>query len=72
MIKRRKTTLKERIEIVHYCLKHDKQYKLAAKAYEVSYAQVYQWTQKYVEDGEEALKDKRGQHKTDEEVDEVE
>jgi len=42
MTKTRKTTVNERIEIVTYCIEHDKQYKLVAKQYDVSYAQVYQ------------------------------
>lgn len=72
MTKSRKTTLQERIEIVTYCIEHNKQYKLAAKQFDVSYTQVYQWTQKYLKDGEDGLLDKRGQHKTEEEVDELE
>lgn len=72
MTKSRKTTLQERIEIVTYCIEHSTQYKLAAKKYDVSYTQVYQWTKKYLEAGEEGLLDKRGKHKTDEEVDEIE
>jgi len=72
MTKTRKTTLQERIEIVNYCIAHDKQYKLAAKQYDVSYTQIYQWTQKYLEAGEDGLLDKRGKHKTDETLDETE
>lgn len=72
MTKSRKTTLKEKIEIVKYCIENDKQYKLAAIEYEVSYAQVYQWVKKYLESGEEGLVDNRGKHKSDEEVDETE
>lgn len=72
MTKSRKTTLQERIEIVNYCIKCNKQYKLAAKEYDVSYTQVYQWTQKYLEVGKEGLVDNRGKHKSDEEVDEME
>lgn len=71
MTKARKTTLQERIEIVHYCIEHDMGYKLAAREYDVSYAQAYQWTQKYLEAGEDGLVDKRGKHKNDDEVDEL-
>lgn len=54
-----------------YCIKHDLDYKTTAKVYEVSYANVYNWVKKYKADGEEGLSDKRGKHKTDDEVDEV-
>ncbi len=69
---RRKTTLNERKEIVEYCLSHNKDYKGAASTYDVSYSQVYSWVKKYDERGEEGLFDKRGHHKTDDEVDELE
>ena len=46
MTKSRKTTFEERIEIVQYCLNHDKEYKLAAKEFDVSYAQVLQINEK--------------------------
>ncbi len=69
---RRKTTLEERKEITEYCIAHDKDYKGTAALYDVSYSQVYGWVKKYLSDGEEGLADKRGRHKTDEEVDELE
>ena len=69
---RRKTTLEERKEIVEYCIAHDKDYKGTAALYNVSYSQVYTWTRKYLSEGEESLEDKRGRHKTDDEVDELE
>lgn len=69
---RRKTTLEERKEITEYCISHGKDYKGTAALYEVSYSQVYSWVQKYLADGEAGLLDKRGQHKTDDEVDELE
>ena len=69
---RRKTTLEERKEIVEYCIAHDKDYKGTATLYNVSYSQVYNWTRKHLSEGEEGLVDKRGQHKTDDEVDELE
>ena len=69
---KRKTTIEERIEIVKYCLEHNKEYKLAAEAFDVSYTQVYQWVKKYEEYGEEGLSDKRGKRKQDDELDEVE
>ena len=59
----RKTTYEERIEIVNYCLEHGKNYKDAAELFNVSYTQVYQWVNKYKEDGKEGLTDKRGKRK---------
>ena len=69
---RRKTTLEERKEIVDYCISHNNDYKGAASRYSVSYNQVYSWVKKYNESGEEGLEDKRGHHKSDDEVDELE
>lgn len=69
---RRKTLLSERKEIVEYCLSHGKNYKDTAARYDVSYSQVYDWVRKYAADGEDGLIDRRGHHKTDEEVDEME
>lgn len=69
---RRKTTLSERTEITEYCIEHDKDYKGTAALYGVSYHQVYSWVQKYEEKGADGLTDKRGHHKSDEEVDELE
>jgi transposase-like protein len=72
MTSRRKTTLDERIQIVNYCLQHQKNYQLAAESYEVSYQQVYQWVQKFEAHGEEALQDKRGRNKEEYELTEEE
>lgn len=69
---RRRTTIEERKEIVEYCLKHNHDYKETANIYDVSYSQVYFWVKKYDANGEEGLSDKRGRHKTDGEVDELE
>ena len=69
---RRKTTLEERKEIVEYCIAHNNDYKGAASRFKVSYSQVYSWVKKYRESGEEGLEDKRGHHKSDDEVDELE
>lgn len=69
---RRKTTLKERKEITEYCIAHGKDYKGTAALYDVSYSQVYTWVKKYLEKGEEGLADRRGRHKSDDEVDELE
>lgn len=69
---RRKTTIDERKEIVNYCIEHNRNYKETAVLYNVSYSQVYSWMKKYDSDGEEGLVDKRGHHKIDDEVDELE
>ena len=69
---RRKTTIDELKEIVNYCIEHNRNYKDTAALYNVSYSQVYSWMKKYDSDGEEGLIDKRGHHKLDDEVDELE
>ena len=69
---RRKTTIEERKEIVKYCLEHNRDYKETASRYDVSYYQVYSWLRKYEISGEDGLLDKRGHHKNDDEVDELE
>ena len=69
---RRKTTIEERKEIVEYCIEHGRDYKGTASNYDVSYSQVYSWVKKYDSEGDEGLADKRGCHKTDDEVDELE
>lgn len=69
---RRKTTIEERKEIVEHCISHQRNYKETAALYAVSYSQVYSWVKKYDVNGIDALTDKRGHHKTDEEVDELE
>ena len=69
---RRKTTLEERKEITEYCIEHNKDYKGTAALYAVSYSQVYNWVKKYLAEGEDGLTDRRGHHKTDDEVDELE
>ncbi len=56
----RKTTFKERLEIVQYTLAHDKDYQKAIDKYKISYSQVYSWVRKFEKDGEAALQDKRG------------
>lgn len=71
-VARRKTSIEERKEIVEYCIEHNRNYKETASIYDVSYSQVYSWVKKYDAYGEEALTDKRGRHKADDEVDELE
>ena len=69
---RRKTTIEERIKIVKYCIEHNRNYKETAVNFKVSYDQVYSWVRKYDDGGEDALKDRRGQRKKDEDLDELE
>lgn len=56
----RKTTFKERLEIVQYTLANDKDYQKTIDKYKVSYSQVYSWVRKFEKDREVALQDKRG------------
>lgn len=58
-MKARKTTFEERLEIVKFILDHDKQYPLAASKFKLTYSLIYQWTKKYLESGEDALKHKK-------------
>lgn len=67
-----KTTYEERIEIVKYCLANERDIKGTAAKYGCKYAQLYQWIRKYEDGGEEALLDKRGRRKTNEELSELE
>ena len=69
---RRKTTIEERKEIVEYCINHNRNYKETASIYSVSYSQVYSWVNKYDEKGNDGLIDKRGHHKSDDELSELE
>ena len=71
-IKRRKTTMEERIKIVEYCISHSNDYAYAAKEFNCSYGQAYSWVKKYVTDGMEGLRDGRGRNKPEEELSEVE
>ena len=69
---RRKTTIQERKEIVLYCIEHNRDYKGTAALFDVSYGQVYNWMKKYDVNGEASLTDKRGHHKSNDEIDELE
>ena len=70
-MKARKTTYEERLQIVHYVLNNDNDYKGAADKYSVPYASVYQWVSKYNERGEDGLLDKRGRPTTSKPVKEL-
>lgn len=64
----KKTTLEERVEIANYCLEHERNYKKTAEMYGCSYGQVRNWTIKFEQGGEEALRDGRGRAKEAEEL----
>jgi transposase-like protein len=68
----RKTNYDERVEIVKYCIEHQNNYAKTAQKYQVSYQQVYTWTSKYEKDGVEALLDKRGKRKNEDQMSELE
>ena len=68
----RKTTFEERVEIVKYCIEHQKNYAKTAQEYQVSYQQVYTWISKYEKEGVQALQDNRGKRKTKDEMSELE
>ena len=72
MAKGRKTSFDERLEIMKYCLEHHRDIKNTASLYKCSYAQVYSWLRKYEADGEEGLEDRRGHHKKEEELSDLE
>ena len=65
MTKGRETTQAERIAVAKACIANGKNYGEAAIAYNVSYQQARSWTIKYIEGGEAALEDRRGQRKKD-------
>jgi transposase-like protein len=67
-----KTTYEERIEIVKDCLANDRNIKGVAAKYGCKYAQLYQWVRKYEANGEEALADKRGRRKQEDELSDFE
>ncbi len=72
MTKGRKSTWKERIEIVQDALANGKDYQQTAETHKVSYQQVYQWVRKYEAGGWDALKDRRGRTKSEDELTEEE
>lgn len=65
---RRKTTIEERKKIVTYCIEYNHDYKGTAALYDVSYNQVYSLVKKYDTAGEAGLTDRRGRHRTDDEL----
>ena len=72
MTKGRKTTFEERVEIVQYCIAHNRNYAETAEQYQVSYQQARSYTVKYETGGVEALRDNRGKRKNPDEMSELE
>ena len=72
MTRGRKTTFNERVEIVQYCIAHDRNYAETATKFDVSYQQARSYTVKYEEGGVNALQDRRGKSKHVEEMSEIE
>lgn len=64
----RKTTQKERAEIVAFCIEHGKDYGLTVETYKVSYQQIYAWVRKYEAKGVNGLVDRRGKAKPEDEL----
>ena len=65
MTKARKTTFEERVAIARECIASGRNYGDLAIKYNVSYQQVYIWTNKYAEQGEAGLEDRRGKRLKD-------
>ncbi|MCO5387189.1 MAG: helix-turn-helix domain-containing protein [Desulfosporosinus sp.] len=72
MTKGRATTYDEKVEIVKYCIEHQNDYAATSYKFQVSYQQVYSWTNKYLKDGVGKLQDRRGKRKSEDEMSEVE
>lgn len=60
MSKARKTTLKERSEMVRYCITNGRNLAETAFLYKVSYQQICNWVSRYEKMGEAGLQDRRG------------
>ena len=67
-----KVNKEKKIEIVKWCLDHDRNIVLTAAHFKGNYAQIYQWVKKYELNGEDGLDDKRGKRKKEEDLTEVE
>jgi len=68
----RNTTYEEKVEIVAFCIANSNDYILTSNKYKVSYQQVYGWVKKYKSKGHDALVDRRGKHRTLQELTESE
>lgn len=63
MTKGRKVTFDEKVNIVKYCIAHNRNYYDTMDKFKVSYQQIYSWTRKYDEKGIDGLIDRRGKAK---------
>jgi transposase-like protein len=72
MTKGRKTTFDERVEIVQYCIAHEHNYSETADKYQISYQQARNYTVRYESSGVDGLQDRRGKHKSENEMNELE
>ena len=72
MTKGRKTTFEERVEIVQYCIAHDRNYAQTAEQDQVSYQQARNYIVKYEAGGVEALRDNRGKRESPDAMSELE
>lgn len=72
MTKGKKTTQRERAEIVAFCLEHGRDYLLTVEHCGVSCQQIYAWVRKYEEKGIDGLTDGRGRTKPESEMSESE
>ncbi len=72
MTKGRSTTLEERIDIVSYCIAHNKDFSNTVEIYGVSYQQIQSWVSKYEKNGVDGLVDRRGKKKSMDDMTEVE
>lgn len=68
----RKTTLNERIDIIQYLIENNNDYNNTSLKFKVSYQQVYQWYQKYLNNGVDGLVDNRGRKKQNHDLDDNE
>ena len=67
-----KVSKEKKIEIIKYCIDHNHDYKGTAKFYGGNYAQIYNWVKKYESKGEDALEDRRGKRKSEEQLTDLE
>ena len=72
MEKGRKTTLEERVDIVSFCISHNKNYQKTSELHGVSYQQIYGWVRKYEEKGADGLVDRRGKRRGEGSMSELE
>lgn len=68
MTKGRKVTFDEKVKIVQYCIANGRDYYATMEKYQISYQQIYSWLRKYDEGGIDALVDRRGKVKPENEL----